>query len=322
MSAVSTVSLPRLLSICLSTVSQCNRIIEAVFRSGNLQTLDKSFSGVSSGALTSANPNLVADPQTVADLRSQALLFRCLRSVYPNLQLIGEENSDDFSRLSSVDTEVDQLFTPNQELITQDKHNFPDDYLNLPESELSVWIDPLDGTKEFTLGFIDGVTVLVGISFKQRPIAGVIGIPFDQGRVIWGAKGIGAFGLKTPKVDSLSRRIVTTRSHFTPIMTTIIDSLNPTNVLRSGGAGSKTLMILEGQADAYVFPSLGMKRWDTCACQAIIESAGGKLTDAYGEEILYEQNNNDYVNRNGVLATMQNHQSYVIEKQKFPINKL
>lgn len=34
------------------------------------------------------------------------------------------------------------------------------------------------------------------------------------------------------------------------------------------------IMLLEGAADAYVFPSLGTKKWDTCAPQAILEAAG------------------------------------------------
>ena len=41
-------------------------------------------------------------------------------------------------------------------------------------------------------------------------------------------------------------------------------------------------MILEGTADAYVFPSNGTKKWDTCAPEAILLAIGGKLTKPDG----------------------------------------
>ena len=40
---------------------------------------------------------------------------------------------------------------------------------------------------------------------------------------------------------------------------------------------------MEGEADAYIFPSSGTKKWDTCAPEAILVAAGGELTDIYGK---------------------------------------
>ena len=47
-------------------------------------------------------------------------------------------------------------------------------------------------------------------------------------------------------------------------------------------------MLLEGKAHAYVFASPGCKKWDTAAPQAILEAAGGKLTDIKGEILPYD----------------------------------
>ena len=41
-----------------------------------------------------------------------------------------------------------------------------------------MWVDPLDGTKEYTEGFLDHVTVLIGIAVGKRAVAGVINQPF------------------------------------------------------------------------------------------------------------------------------------------------
>ena len=44
--------------------------------------------------------------------------------------------------------------------------------------QFTVWVDPLDGTKEYTEGFLDHVTVLIGIAVGKRAVAGVINQPF------------------------------------------------------------------------------------------------------------------------------------------------
>eukprot|EP00213_Chloropicon_mariensis_P001915 CAMPEP_0197478742 /NCGR_PEP_ID=MMETSP1309-20131121/28865_1 /TAXON_ID=464262 /ORGANISM="Genus nov. species nov., Strain RCC998" /LENGTH=50 /DNA_ID=CAMNT_0043020243 /DNA_START=15 /DNA_END=164 /DNA_ORIENTATION=- len=40
------------------------------------------------------------------------------------------------------------------------------------------------------------------------------------------------------------------------------------------------LMLIDGEADAWVFPCNGTKRWDTCAGDALIQALGGFLFKA------------------------------------------
>ena len=42
------------------------------------------------------------------------------------------------------------------------------------------------------------------------------------------------------------------------------------------------MLLIEGKAHAYVFPSPGCKKWDTCAPEAVLHAMGGKLTDIHG----------------------------------------
>ena len=53
--------------------------------------------------------------------------------------------------------------------------------------------------------------------------------------------------------------------------------MKPTEVLKVGGSGHKVLLLIEGKAHAYVFPSPGCKKWDTCAPEAILHALGGKV---------------------------------------------
>lgn len=67
--------------------------------------------------------------------------------------------------------------------------------------KLIVWVDPLDGTKEYTLGpdVSHEVTVLIGVAWNGKPIAGVVNQPFANhlkdteylSRVLWGIEGLG-----------------------------------------------------------------------------------------------------------------------------------
>ena len=42
-------------------------------------------------------------------------------------------------------------------------------------------MDPLDGTREFVEGRLQNVACLIGIARNNRPITGVIGLPFPEG---------------------------------------------------------------------------------------------------------------------------------------------
>lgn len=107
-------------------------------------------------------------------------------------------------------------------------------------------MDPLDGTSEYTQGLLDHVTVLIGVAVGDRAVAGVIHQPYynyktqseNLGRTIWGIRGIGIGGF-TPQNPPEGRIVTTTRSHSDGIVKLAVDAMEPTEVLRVGGAGHK-----------------------------------------------------------------------------------
>lgn len=165
------------------------------------------------------------------------------------------------------------------------------------------------------------MTVLIGISMNGKPIAGVIHQPFygfekepqasELGRTMWGVRGLGTFGFTHVPPPAGRRVITTTRSHSNTTVIKTIEAMKPDKILKAGGAGYKVLLLLEGTADAYVFASPGCKRWDTCACEAILEAVGGTLTDVCGEHIEYDGHADSYVNKTGVLGSLKDHGFYV-----------
>jgi len=152
-----------------------------------------------------------------------------------------------------------------------------------------VWVDPLDGTQEFVDGNFERVTVLIGIAVRGKPLAGAILQPFVStdsiapGRLLWGAVGLGvwdgdqrgaAFASRLSPVQCEGPVVATTRSHPSAVVQQAADRLHPRETRRVGGAGSKVVMILEGELTHWVYPIKGTKRWDTAAPEALLRAMG------------------------------------------------
>lgn len=190
-------------------------------------------------------------------------------------------------------------------------HSCPSEYSVVDNERIVVWVDPLDGTSEYTQGFLDHVTVLIGIAVDGKAVAGVISQPFANyktdpqttGRTVWGLVGLGVFGAKemSPPTDKLV--IATSKSHWSENVSQTMDALQPCEILRVGGTGNKVLLVIEGKAHAYVYPSSGCKKWDTCAPEAVLRAKGGILTDVHGNDIPYDRSV-VYMNETGVVAAI------------------
>jgi 3'(2'), 5'-bisphosphate nucleotidase len=170
-------------------------------------------------------------------------------------------------------------------------------------------IDPLDGTK----GFInkDGdFAVQIGLAEDGEAILGVVLLPFHD-ILYFAAKGEGAFSVEkgsaprslkvSNKTDFADMSLAMSRNHASPRMLEIIEAFGLRRAEQHGSVGLKVGLIVQQICDLYLHLSPRTKFWDTCAPQVILEEAGGKLTDLFGEKITY--NLADVQNHNGILAT-------------------
>uniref|UniRef100_A0A8C6STF0 3'(2'),5'-bisphosphate nucleotidase 1 n=1 Tax=Neogobius melanostomus TaxID=47308 RepID=A0A8C6STF0_9GOBI len=315
----------RLVASAYCVAEKAGAIVRNVLHSGELGIVEK----------TGAN-----DLQTLADRLAQQSICASLSKRFPKVTIIGEED------LASEEVKEDLIENGQAEEIFQ--KTCPAELSDLKEEELVVWVDPLDGTKEYTeaskclhpqtrplvlltrsgtsqlhtaalyMGLLDNVTVLIGIAHRGKAIAGVINQPFYNyqmgadavlGRTIWGMPGLGAFGFELKEVPGGRRVVTTTRSHSNKLVTSCVDAMEPHEVVRVGGAGNKIIQLIEGRASAYVFASPGCKKWDTCAPEAILHAVGGKLTDVHGNPYRYDADVK-HMNSAGVLATLRNHEYY------------
>ncbi|XP_059053164.1 3'(2'),5'-bisphosphate nucleotidase 1 isoform X2 [Achroia grisella] len=289
----------RLLSSSVSVANRAGKIVRDVMSKGELGIIEKGKD----------------DYQTEADRSAQRCIIASLSAQYPKLNIIGEEDSPDNEGEVPSDWIV---LDSDKDILSLE---CPAALKSVKEEDIVVWVDPLDGTSEYTQGFLEHVTVLIGISVNEKPVAGVIHQPYYKnligekkiGRTIWGLQEVGVGGYTpAPPPDSLV--ITTTRSHSNPVVEQALAVMNASQILRVGGAGYKVLQLLEGKASVYVFASSGCKKWDTCAPEAILNAAGGKLTDVLGNFYKYGASE-PHPNKTGVLAAINDElHSYAVNK--------
>ena len=206
---------------------------------------------------------------------------------------------------------------------------FPDDGILAEESKDTerrlqkdrVWlIDPMDGTKNFIQRDGD-FAVQIGLALEGKSVLGLVYQPARD--ILYRAsRGAGSWIERNDKPAermSVSARtdphemvLASSRSHRSSRMEHVVSTLGFKNEVRRGSVGVKIGLITEQQADIYLHLSPSTKQWDTCAPQIILEEAGGRLTDLFGQPLRYNGVRID--NRNGIVATNGVAQDVVIEK--------
>jgi 3'(2'), 5'-bisphosphate nucleotidase len=215
------------------------------------------------------------DPVTQADHAANDVIVAGLQREFPADGLLSEETLDTVRRLSIS----------------------------------RVWmVDPLDGTK----GFIEGngdFAVQIGLVEDGAPVVGVVYQPVPD-VLHYAARGAGAWVVRpeaqpermsvASETEFRRMRLAASRNHHSPRMSEVMRALGLREEIRRGSVGIKTGLIAERQCDLYVHLSPRTKQWDTCAPEAILAEAGGRLTDLWGEPLRY--NTEDVRNLNGLVA--------------------
>lgn len=148
-------------------------------------------------------------------------------------------------------------------------------------------IDPIDGTSNFVRG-VPVWGTLIALSHSDRgPVVGVVSAP-ALGRRWWSTPGR-AFANGRPIAVSDTSRL--SDAHVSVIMNDGWDRLGLTSQLvmlqrdayRARGFGDfwQHMLVAEGVIDVAV-DAIGLQPYDVAAVQAIVEAAGGRLTDRSG----------------------------------------
>jgi 3'(2'), 5'-bisphosphate nucleotidase len=157
-------------------------------------------------------------------------------------------------------------------------------------------VDPLDGTKEF-LNRNGEFTVNIALIADHKPVLGVVlapaietlyrGIAGQGAERRVGAEDPAPIAVREPPADGLT--VIASRRHGDP--EEIGQFLKGRAIAEMTNAGSslKFCKVAAGEADLY--PRFGRTmEWDTAAGQAVLEAAGGAVTETDGTPFRYAKN--------------------------------
>ncbi len=205
-------------------------------------------------------------PLTLADKASHRLILSELAKLTPEIPVVSEESADG-------------------------------EAVSLASDEWLWLVDPLDGTKEF-IKQTGQFTVNVGLIHDGYPVLGVIHVPVSGTNYlgVTCAELTGAWtqpsggerqAIRTRAADLERLTVVASRDHAGPVVEAFLRRLSGAEVT-SMGSSLKFCLVAEGLADFYprVVPTM---QWDTAAAQAILEAAGGQLTDMAGTRLAYRK---------------------------------
>jgi 3'(2'), 5'-bisphosphate nucleotidase len=235
-------------------------------------------------AINSETAKLKSDASvfTIADGIVQHLIRDHLFAGNKFRAIVGEEDESNIN-ISVAPYKVDDLEVPAEfcDLVDSTRCRISELASRvdaLAFQSVSVFIDPIDGTREFSTGLGEQCSVCIGFSDEQgKPIAGLVYRPITSPPT-WAAGAVSE-GVVMGQLDRAqvpnSRGILTSNGGISPFIVALLKELDFVRV-PSGGAGNKMLMLLEGKGGAYI-QDRGVSRWDTCGAQAVIEAYGGTL---------------------------------------------
>ena len=213
-------------------------------------------------------------------------------------------------------------------IVAELRRQFPNDLVVSEEEPIDpavamhdrVWyVDPLDGTHEF-IARNGEFAVMIGLAIDGTARAGVVYQPTTKqlyagiaGRQAWLEGKAG----RTPvmvsaETDPRRLRLVVSRSHRHRLLDEIRACLDITDELQMGSVGLKIGSLVTRHADIYIDPSSVTNLWDSCAPEAILHGAGGRLTDVDGAPLHYSPLH--LRNTRGLVATNGRCHDYVIQQ--------
>jgi len=200
---MSKVSHLELLSACIDAAEQCSVVICDVLERGTY----KSYTNKSGDESD-------LDPQTEADLGAQHVIQIGLQSAFPGIAIVGEEPEDAIlaylEQKQKKGLTVQKTVTLRKDLFTPSSpdfrfastrsplnlHHVPTELTQLDLKDILIYIDPLDGTREFTAGHAEHVTTLISITYQGYSLGGVIYYPTLK-KGVYGGIGFGCYPIGT-----------------------------------------------------------------------------------------------------------------------------
>ncbi len=218
-------------------------------------------------------------PVTEADRQAQTILVDALATAAPGVAVVAEEDTEQRTAL--------------------------------PDGAPFFLVDPLDGTRDYCAGR-DDFTINIGLIEEGRPVFGLVYAPARgeffvtpaRGKAVWAPLDANATPASLADLDlrAMAVRAIPATGAHAILSRSEAGEAHAERVAKLGGrstAGisSAVKFCLIGRGDADLYPRFGPTcEWDTAAGQAILEAAGGSLTQLDGAPMIYGKSAAGYLN--------------------------
>ncbi len=274
-----------------------------------------------------------AEPVTIADYGVQAVLCRAISRAFPGDAVIAEESGRQFYELIADADRVAIAALVSAAIGARARVDDLARWLDYGQAHAAerTWvIDPIDGTKGFLAR--RHYVIALGVLRGGQPTAGVIGAPgYSGGAAIFAAQR-GAASVQ-PLAGGPARRI-TVSQRTDPAALIVVESVEKSHASRewmarvraAAGIGAaaverldsqeKYALIAAGDADLYLrLPRLHSARphmiWDHAAGAALVQGAGGVVSDVDGAPLDFTQGRTLAKNRGVIVANPRIHAQVV-----------
>lgn len=194
----------------------------------------------------------------------------------------------------------------NDYLIEKVKEKFPNHCVDGEEKSFGeskyVWVcDPIDGTAMYAR-HIPVATFSLALVVDGKPEVGVIYDPFLK-HLYWAGKGKGAYKdevkISVNDIALEDKRAVSQYDMWPRLGYNIYDAIKElgekTYFVSIGSIVRASTCVASGEFVSCIFPGTKRKNCDIAAAKIIVEEAGGKVTDFFGNEQRYDQDINGAV---------------------------
>lgn len=218
----------------------------------------------------------------------------------------GATYKGDKTIVTLADTEI------NSYLIKRVKETFPTHCVDGEEEQFGksdfVWVcDPIDGTAMYARHIPVAVFSLV-LVINGNPVVGVVYDPFTQ-NLYSAIKGQGAYkNDEKISVNTYQLGDMQSVSNFEMWPTApynvykILPELGKKEYFVNFGSIIRScLCVASGEFAFSIFPGTTHKNCDIAAVKVIVEEAGGKVTDFFGNEQRYDQDIHGAIISNGIV---------------------
>ncbi len=289
-------------------------------------------------------------PVTIADLGAQAIICQHLRTIFPNEVIVGEESSETLKQpqnqgmLNKITTYLQRF---SEEATTDTTCEWLDMGTGTVNHERYWTVDPVDGTK----GFLRRQQYAIALALVEDgiPRVGVLACPSLPTSLSSPRGDIGTLFIAVQGEGTMMASLSSHRLNFRPLHVNTATSFSQLRCIESIEQGNREVqqkiiqelglnpeplkmdsqakygVVARGEAALYLrlpTPSNSNYRefiWDHAAGTLVVEEAGGKVSDMYGQPLDFRNNKRMLKNQGIVVSTRELHPK-VIDTLRYHIS--